>query len=438
MSLPNITSPASRGERKASSSTTPDGLAPLLQSLRVALGVTGRRRSRARRSALRRAGGDVAAVWEVITRMLLRFGAASSGNHVDVFGDGDDAFEAIWQAIDGAQRRVWYETYILEPDRVGTRTIEALTNAARRGCRVRLLYDAVGSPRAGEALIAPLRQAGAEIYRFNPLFRWHRKFPLLSRDHRKIMIVDDDTAFAGGMNTAEDYAGQRHGNGCFRDCHVRLRGPCARDIAAVHLDSLKHVTEERVPLDLEYAPRRGRTFVQALSSHGLRGRRPLQRAVRLTVRHSVRRCLITTPYFVPPQRLMNAIKHAASRGVEVTILTAGLSDVPVVRAAAQHIYGELLKRRVRIFELFGCTLHAKTMTIDGVYSTVGSFNLDTWSDKRNLEVNVGMVDAGVAAQLEKQFQANLTTSKEVTFDNWRKRTRWQRLVHWCAYQLMRL
>ena len=407
-------------------------------SVREALGVTTRRRHRMQSSAIASAGRDTAAVWEVIANMLLRFGGTSAGNSVEVYCDGDETFEAMWNAIDGARTRVWHETYILEPDRVGTRTIEALTAAAQRGCQVRLLYDALGSPRVNEAFLKPLRDAGGAIDRFNPLFTWKRRPGFLQRDHRKITVIDGHTAFTGGINTSEDYAGPRHGRGTFQDCQARLCGPCVRDLAAVTIASLGLVRDVPRREAGKRSRRCGRTFVQVLASRGGLGRRALQRAMRLTVRHSVERCWITNPYFLPPQRMMRAMKKAAKRGVDVRVLTAGRSDVPLVRAASQHIYGELLKHGVRIFEYFDSTLHAKTMTIDGLYGTVGSFNLDTWSDKRNLEVNVGMIDAEVARSLEAQFETNLTGAKEVVLDAWIKRSRWRRLLHWCAYQLMRL
>ncbi len=410
----------------------------LRASVREALGVNARRRRRVHSRAIASAGHDAAAVWEVIANMLLRFGGTSAGNSVEVYCDGDQTFEAMWNTIDSARTRVWHETYILEPDRVGTRTIEALAAAAKRGCRVRLLYDAIGSPRVTDAFLKPLRDAGGEIDRFNPLFTWKRKPGLLQRDHRKITVIDSHTTFTGGINTSEDYAGPRYGRVTFQDCHARLCGPCVRDLAAVTVASLALVRDVSRREAGNRARRCGRTFVQVLASRGGLGRRALQRAMRLTVRHSVERCWITNPYFLPPQGMMRAMKKAAKRGVDVRVLTAGRSDVPIVRAASQHIYGELLKHGVRIFEYFNSTLHAKTMTIDGLYGTVGSFNLDTWSDKRNLEVNVGMIDAEVARALEEQFETNLKGAKEVVLDAWIKRSRWQRLIHWCAYQLMRL
>ena len=428
----------SKARSRGGADTRRDAMSRLRLAIRQAMGVQARRRDRVRRDALRRAGRDPRAVWEVITDMLLRFGGASSGNAITFFCNGDEIFDAIWQAIDGAKRRVWYEMYTIEPDRVGRRTMEALTAAAQRGCQVRLLYDAVGSPRLGENLLKPLRDAGAQIDCFNPILQWKRPQSLLTRDHRKIIIIDNHTAFVGGCNTSEDYCGPRYGNGLFQDCEVRLEGPCVRDLADLVLGSMRLVRQVEKRDTLPRCGRKGETFVQALGSHGVHGKRAIQRAVRLTVRHAVQRCWITTPYFLPPRRLMRAMIRSAERGVDVRLLTAGVSDVPIARAAAQHIYGQFLRHGVRIFEMFDVTLHAKTMVIDGLYSTVGSFNLDQFSDKRNLEVNVGMIDPEVARTLEEDFERNLSQAREVTLDNWSRRTRWQRCVHWLAYQLTRL
>jgi cardiolipin synthase len=367
---------------------------------------------------------------------LLRLGGASARNRVALMFDGDETFSEIWRTIAGATKQAWVETYIIEPDRVGRRFIDELTAAARRGCEVMLIYDAVGGSRITEEFVAPLREAGGVVHVFNPVWRWRRLHPLLLRNHRKIIVVDGRVAFTGGRNLSEDYAGPRYGNGLFHDCHVRLEGPCVRDLARILVSSLsKKVDDNAVS-----APRleNGTTFVQALASSGMIGRRAIQRAVRITVRHSMQRCWIATPYFLPPARLIRAINRAAARGVDVRIITAGRSDVPIVSRAAQHIYGLLMKRGVRIFEMHETTLHSKTLTMDGVFTMVGSFNLDAWSDKRNLEVMVGMLDAEIARTSQEQFERDLAASVEVTLATWQRRSLLKRAWHWLAYQLMRI
>lgn len=407
--------------------------------LRRVMGRVSRRRIRLRPRPFRIGSQhELLRHWEGIVSIMLRYGGASMDNAVKLYFDGDEAMEAIWNAIDSASRRVWVETYILEADRVGKRTIEALAAAAARGCEVILLYDAVGSSRISDSFLEPLRAAGGQVYAFNPLWRWQRKIPLLRRDHRKIIIVDDDVGFCGGMNLSEDYAGPKYGNGRFRDCHAQLAGPCVRDLASVFASSLQIATGRKPALETVTPQRRGERFVQVLESNGWHGRRDIQRALRLTIRHAALHCYITTPYFLPPKRLVRAINRAAKRGVDVRILTAGQCDVPMVRIAAQHIYGVFLRNNVRIFEMFDSTLHAKTMAIDGLFSTVGSFNLDTWSDKRNLEVKVAMVDPQITQQIEAEFLVSAARACEVTLDTWQRRSLWRRIFHWAVYQLMQL
>lgn len=378
---------------------------------------------------------DLARRWEWIATSLLKFGGASEGNSVAIHCDGDQCLEAIWQAIAQATSRIWLEMYTIEPDRVGTRTIRELTLAAQRGCEVVLLYDAVGSLRLGETHLKPLRDAGARIEAFNPIRRWWRGHLLLRRDHRKIIVIDGSIGFCGGMNISEDYAGTKHGNCRFHDCLVRMEGPCVRDLAAVFASSWRLRKDERLPLP-QRSPPAGSVFAQVLSSRGALGRRTIQRSLRLTIRHAGASCFITTPYFVPPPRLMRAIIRAAERGVDVRILTAGDCDVPIVRVAAQHIYGSLLRKGVRLYEMRDCTLHAKTIVIDGLFSVVGSFNLDTWSDKRNLESNIAMLDARVAGDVQAAFQRDISSATQITLDAWRKRRWWQRILNWLAYQLL--
>ena len=378
--------------------------------------------------------------WRKTVERLLPLGGASEGNDVTLFFDGDAAYDAMLGAIATAQHRVWLETYILEPDRAGRAFLDALQAAARRGVDVVLLYDVVGSPHLSEGVLQPLRDAGVEVVAFNPLWRGRfalRRLPILHRDHRKILVADD-TGFCGGMNIAEDYAGPKHGNGRFRDTHAALQGPCVADLADILRASVRTAGGPRLPAVPPPPPREGGVFLQVLGSDVRRRRRHIQRALFHTVGRSLSTCFLTTPYFVPPPRLLRALVRARRRGVDVRVLTAGISDVPVVAAAARHLYGTLLGAGVRIFEMTGRTLHAKTAAIDGVYSSVGSFNLDRWSFGRNLEVNFAVLGPGLAQSLEQRMDEDLALSREVMREEHEARGWWDRLVGFVAYQLMRL
>jgi cardiolipin synthase len=377
--------------------------------------------------------------WYRTLHRLLPLGGHSDGNHVSVYSDGDDAFRSMLDAIERAQQRVWLETYILEPDALGLRVLDALKRAAERGADVVLLYDSIGSGKVTREHTAPLLEAGGRVVVFNPFFatgRWRRMFSALTRDHRKILIADEE-GFCGGMNMADDYGGEEFGNGRFRDTHARVLGPGVRHLAGVLASTYHLACGEELPRIESPAPRDDGVLMQVLASDVRRKRFHIQRALRMSIRRAVDHCYLTSPYFVPPRRLIRALRTAARRGVDVRVLTAGDSDVPMARRASHHLYGRLLKRGVRIYEMFDRTLHAKTACVDGLYATVGSFNLDHWSHRKNLEVNLTIVDPRTADDVEQQFLKDLKGAREVSYDEWKKRSLAQRAIDWFSYLVMR-
>ncbi len=378
--------------------------------------------------------------WRGALRELFPLGSVSTGNRIRVFDDGDQAFEAIWGALDAARVRILATTYLLEPDRVGTRTLTALLRAARRGVDVTLVYDSFGSHHLESEHLAPLRDAGATVIAYNPMLRWRSRMSRLVRNHQKIVVVDDRVGFAGGLNVSEEYAGPRHGVARFRDTHLEVVGPAARHLGLLVVHAARdEEQQDPAPAPADERPEEvGGSLVQILESNVRRQRRAIQRALRRTLRCAVERCYLTSPYFVPPGRLKKELVRAATRGVDVRVLTAGLSDHPSVRMAGRHLYGRLLRAGVRVFELQDQMLHAKTAAIDGVYTSVGSFNLDHWSDRRNLEVTVAVLDRDVTAELEAHFERDLLAAKEVTLEEWGRRGPLRRALDWLAYQVLRL
>jgi len=180
-------------------------------------------------------------------------------------------------------------------------------------------------------------------------------------------------------------------------------------------------------------------FVQVLASNVWRHKRLIQRAMLLTVRMAKQRILITNPYFFPPPKLYKALQSAAARGVEVKVIMAGegRTDVPFVRWASQHVYATLLRQGVEIYELQNATLHAKTVSIDGIYTTIGSFNWDRWSAQRNLEVNLTILDPCIARSMEEHFSADLANCSRVTLESLDARSIFHRALHRVFYWIMR-
>ena len=357
-------------------------------------------------------------------------------------------------AIHSATKRIWFEVYIFAPDTLGLRFLSALTAAATRGVEVKLLVDAVGSSDLRADHLLPLRTAGGVAVHFNDgllarfwPFASRAKLPralrhILSfavRDHRKIIIIDDDDGFCGGMNISCDYGGPLYGNGLFRDTHLLISGPAVTTLAAMFARSWRHATGDILPAPTSTPPTRPEgSHVQILGSDRFLRRRLIQRALYTAVTRAERSIMLTTPYFVPPPLLLTALRRAASRGVDVQVLTAGISDVPIARIAARHLYSALLESGVRVWELKGKTLHAKTAVIDGFYAHVGSFNLDRWSYDRNLEVVAMTLDADFARGIEGVFRDDATNSTEIRRDEWRRRSRLQRFADYVAWQLARL
>ncbi len=402
---------------------------------------------------LQAVSNTLSAAWQKTAAHLKRLGSASTGNELTPFLEGDGAYTAMLSAIDHATRRVWMETYIFAPDDLGQRVLAALTAAAARGVEVKLLVDAVGSSALQPMHTHALREAGGTVVVFNDGV-WSRLWPWQSRerapralrnlvsfavrDHRKILIVDDEHGFCGGMNVSCDYAGPLLGNGLFRDTHVLIGGPAVADLAAVFARSFQHATAQVLPRLEPPAARPSGCHVQILGSDRFSRRRRIQRALHTAVTHARSSICLTTPYFVPPPQLLTALRRAARRGVDVRVLTAGVSDVRIAQAAARHLYASLLNSGVRIYELQQQTLHAKTATVDDVYAHIGSFNLDRWSYDRNLEVVAMTLNHDMAHALRGVFERDLVNSTEIDKAAWRQRGWLQRFFDLCAWHLARL
>lgn len=379
----------------------------------------------------------------LLTRPALRSGY-SEGNRLRLFTSGDRTFRALWTDINQAEERVWMETYIFDPDAVGRRTLRALTDAARRGCDVVLIYDSQGSSEVTEAFFRPLREAGGDVVAFNPVYPWHRVrqrlMNPLHRDHRKLLIVDDRTAYTGGANVSGHYAGEEWGTDRFVDLLLRVEGPAVQDLASIFLQSLSKAPSfagersvpERHDSDPEGAPACVLGLDERLSQHAL------DRLLREAVEQAQERCLVTAAYFIAPPWLRKELAKAARRGVEVQIVTAGRTDNHLARTAKRHVYGELLKSGARIYEMHDRMLHAKHLVIDDCFSFVGSYNMDRWSDVHNLEVGAAVVDATLARQLRDHHRRHRAHSQAYTLAHWRERPLHRRLQQWGLYALMQV
>jgi len=336
------------------------------------------------------------------------------GNEVMMLRQGAAAFEALETAFDQAQHHIHLIYYIWEPDSTGMRLRDALIRACHRGVMVRLLLDDVGSRNVGQRFFKSLLKAGGLVERFLPVNPLGRQLMLNNRNHRKIVVVDGVIGFTGSMNVGDVYAGLGEP---WRDLHSRLSGPVVHSLQEVFCQDWFHATNEDL-VSADYFPQpetTGKVWAQILSNGPADERwRAIHTLLFSAINQARQRVWIETPYFVPDPPIIMALQTAALSGVDVRLLLPGHSDHPMVLHAGRSFYHELLDAGVRIFEVQDAMPHAKTVTIDSVFSTLGSANMDQRSFRLNFETNAFFFSALVAGELERDFLDLCSATKEVT------------------------
>lgn len=359
----------------------------------------------------------------------------SAGNEVELLSDSEQAFEVIEQAISSAKKHVWAEYYIIANDETGRRFLDLLAERARAGVEVRLLYDAVGSLGIDGKRLQALREAGGKVEAFLPLNPLRRRWSVHLRNHRKMIVVDGEVGFTGGMNVGDQYSGKarRRGHAHFHDAHLRLRGPEVEDLGQIFAEDWYFATDEQLTPPPAPEPIPGASPIVAIVPSGPDQERNANGLAYFSgIAASERRLYLTSPYFIPDEPTVTALIAAALRGVDVRILLPGINDVALVAPAARSYYEELLEGGVRIFEFQPSMLHAKTMVVDGSFSIVGSANVDIRSFRLNFELGALVFDAAFAAKLEERFMRDLADSREITLERMAARGFFTRLGHGVA------
>jgi cardiolipin synthase len=351
------------------------------------------------------------------------------GNRVHLFRHGPEVLEALETAIEQAQHHVHVEFYIWKQDASGVRLRDALVRAAKRGIKVRLLLDDVGTRIPVNRFFAPLTEAGGQVRVFLPVALFSRRLAINNRNHRKIVVVDGRLGFTGGMNVGDEYLGE--GPGTWRDAFVRVEGPAALQFQEVFCEDWFHATGED-QAQPEYFPDHrpaGNEWVQVLSSGPADQRWPAIHTLMFTcVTLARERVWVETPYCVPDQPMLKALEVAALRGVDVRLYLPGQADHPLVYHAGRSFYDELLRAGVKIFELPRTMLHAKTMVVDSQISTVGSTNMDQRSFQLNFEINAFFYGTHMNHALADSIEAVAGDAQHVRLKAFRRRPRRDRAL----------
>lgn len=365
------------------------------------------------------------------------------GNHIWLLRNGAEAFPSMLEAIEGAKRQVLLEMYWFASDGIGRKFARALADAAARGVEVALIYDSLGSWESDFGMFEELANAGVKVHEYNPVMPWHNRFRLAKmtrRDHRKILVVDGEIGFTGGINIADHWQPDDQDGHAWRDDMARLEGPVVAGLSGIFLRNWRRETD--VPLAVEPAagmPKQsGPQKVRVLGENFARHRREIVHAYLKNLYRAERRVWIANSYFVPDRMVVRALKRAARRGADVRVLVPGVSDVEIVRHASRAVWGGLMRHGVRVFEWQRNMLHAKTAVIDGRWSTIGTFNMDARSLRSNLEVNVAVSDEGFAAVMEQSFERDLEVSREVDSREFLFRPLGDRLLELIFYRFRKL
>lgn len=353
----------------------------------------------------------------------------TGGNDVTLLKSGSDFFGELFAAIKQAERSIFLEFYIVRGDQTGRHLADLLESAVQRGVEVCLLYDYIGCFDTPASFFRSLVQKGVKIAVFNPPpfkkgLSWFDK-----RDHRKIAIIDNRTAFAGGMNIGDEYAG--FGKALYwRDLGLRAEGKCVGDLLQLFCESWQEETGT-LPSNFGFSAEQlylGEDEVAIVSGGPHHNRSRIRTAFRLAIAGAEKSIRIETPYFVPGPRFIRAMLRAVRRGVKVQLILPARSDVPLVQLVNRSSYSILLRGGIEIYELGSTILHGKLMLIDGRWSVIGSANLDHRSFHRNFEVNVIVSSSDFGRQVEELFHDDLADSRLIMLENHEKRGLLVRLI----------
>jgi len=358
------------------------------------------------------------------------------GNSVEILQNGNGFFPPIMRDIAAARESIHIETYIWSESALGTQLATLLAAKAKQGVEVRVLVDASGGRDLKGDLEKMLEQSGAKVAHFHPI-RISNLGRLNNRDHRKLVIIDGRIGYIGGHGVSDNWTGNAQDKEHWRDTGLRMMGPIVNRLQACFSENWIEETGE-IPAGDKYfphLPQAGNTAVHVAYTSPSGSMSSVRILYYLAIKSARREIIIQNPYLLPDSEAIDALEDAVKRGVDVRIMTPAdtATDSAFVQHASHHHFGTLLKRGVKMYEYQPTLLHQKIIVVDGIWSSVGSTNFDERSFQLNDEVNIGVLDAGIAAQLRAAFKNDLRFAKERHFDEWQHRSLWHKFIDGLAY-----
>jgi len=363
------------------------------------------------------------------------------GNAVTELLNGDQIFPPMLAAIQGAKKSITFETYIYWSGDIGKQFADALSERARAGVRVHVLLDWVGSAKMDESYLTEMKEAGVQIEKFHKP-HWYNLARLNNRTHRKLLVVDGQVGFTGGVGIAPAWTGNAQDPEHWRDSHYLVRGPAVAQMQATFLDNWLKVTGKVLHGELYFPPiaPAGAQKAQMFSSSPSSGSESMQLMYHLAITAAERSIDLSVAYFVPDELTQKHLMDALARGVRVRFITPGEhTDTDTVKAASRATWGPLLQAGALIYEYQPTMYHCKVMIVDQLLVSVGSTNFDNRSFRLNDEANLNVYDAAFARRQTEVFEEDLKRSRRVTYEAWLNRPlrekAHEKLTGWLRSQL---
>lgn len=369
--------------------------------------------------------------------------AITHGNRVRLLKSGEEKFDDLFVAIRKAKHYIHLEYFNFRNDSIAALLFAELDKKVQEGVKVRAMFDAFGNWSNNKPLkkkhLKELAKRGIEIVKFDPL-----NFPFIgdfmSRDHRKIVIIDGQTAYTGGMNVADYYIEGLPAFGDWRDMHMRIEGPAVDQLQRIFLCMWEKATGEHLMDSIYYFPPKTDNLHVEGTVDGVtigivdRVPRKTPKLMREAYAHAIlsaeEKIELINPYFVPTRTVRRALKKAVKKGVDVQVMVSVKSDIPITPDASMHVARQLNKCGATIYQFEGGFHHSKIMMVDDKFCTVGSTNLNSRSLRYDYEVNAFIFDSRITGELSDVFNADKQQSTIMTDENWKERSRWRRFVGW--------
>jgi cardiolipin synthase A/B len=411
-----------------------------------ARGLLSAEKSAAILAELKRKSGDIDILEkQIVLEQAIAGSPLILGNKVTLLQDGPDTYAAMFAAIRKAQDHINLESYIIEDDEIGQKFADLLLEKQRKGIQVNLIYDSVGGIQTPKAYFDRLTEGGIAVLEFNPVnpLKVKKQWLVNNRDHRKLLVVDGRTAFIGGINISNVYssgsvvratAKRAAHTVAWRDTQIQIEGPVVGELQKLFMDTWEK--QRGKPLaPKKYFPAlkmQGKDIVRAIGSTPDDPYSLIYLTLVSAIGNAEKQVYLTNAYFVPDPQLLKSLIDAAGRGVDVRLILPSHSDSATVFHAGRSHYLGLLEGGVKLYERQGPLLHSKTAVIDGVWSTVGSTNLDWRSFLDNDEINAVIIGREFGDKMQAMFAADLEASEAIDLERWKRRPLSFRFKEWMS------